>query len=178
MAEASSVSSKAMKAILWFCLVLGLSTACSRASRLEGEWEGKVSLHEGDTVQVVMDLQKMGSRWLGSYDVPQFEMDDYPMEVVTTQDSVHLFFSRPDAHFDGKIGPSGTLSGMLSHDTPIPLTFRRIGEAKFSDSFLKVEQAADDSNLVQVLTPDASALRDRFNTDRAKTRLLLLLSPT
>lgn len=178
MTEGSSVSSKAVKAIRWFVLSGCFLSACSSSARLDGEWQGRVSLHEGDTVEVVMDLQKMGSRWVGSYDVAQFGMDDYPIEVIASRDSVKLFFSRPDAHFEGKLGPPGVLSGTLSHDTPIPLTFHRTGEAKFSEMFLKVEQAADDPTLVEVLTPDAAALRARFNADQGKTRLLMLLSPT
>ena len=54
----------------------------------------------------------------------------------------------------------------------------RTSEAKFSESFLKVEHAADDSSLVEVLSSDAAALRGRFNADVTKTRLVMLLSPT
>ena len=180
MAEESSVLLGAMKVIgttvlmSWMCVL----SACSRPAALDGEWQGKVSLHEGDTAEVVLDMQKMGSRWVGRYKVEAYGLEDYPMEIVSSRESVKLFFSHPDAHFEGKLGPPGTLSGTLSHDTPIPLTFHRTGEAKFSEMFLKVEQAADDSSLVEVLSPDLGELRTRFNADREKTRLLMLLSPT
>ena len=175
-----------MKAISWIAVLLSSTTIVSACSKkyqreeavLDGEWQGTVAVHEGDTVQVVMDFQKTGSRWLGTYDVAQYGMEDYPVEVVAAGDSVTLLFSRPETHFEGKIASPGVLSGMLSHDTPIPVTFHRTGEAKFSESFLKVEHAADDSSLVEVLSSDAAALRGRFNADVTKTRLVMLLSPT
>jgi hypothetical protein len=127
-----------------------------------------------------MDLEKMGARWVGTCDVEAFGLDDYPVLVSTSKDKVDLFFPGPDASFQGTLHRPGTLSGMLTHGSGhvVPVTFHRVGEPQFSELFLKIEQAADDSSLVEDLGPDAGALRARFNLDRDKTRLLMLLSPT
>ena len=59
------------------------------------------------------------------------------------------------------------------------LEFRREStEARFSDGFLALEAAADDSSRVESLSSSALELREQFNRDSDKTRLIALLSPT
>jgi hypothetical protein len=58
------------------------------------------------------------------------------------------------------------------------LVFERTGEVSFSELFLKLEAAADDTTAVHSLSTDARELRLAFNRDTDKVRLLLLLAPS
>ena len=74
---------------------------------------------------------------------------------------------------------SDTMSGTIDFDgRKIEVQFRRTGKAVFSAQFLELEAAAEDSTRVQTLAANGEELRTRFNTDRGKTRLVMLLAPT
>ena len=168
-----------MKVRLLLLGMLGLLVSCSGRDTPVGQWQATVALDPQDSVRVVMDLEKTATRWLGAYDVEAYGMEDYPVTVSTSGKDVTLFFSGPNAEFKGTLEGS-KMSGNLTHGAGqvIPVTFHRVGDPEFSQDFLRVELAADDSSLVEELGPDAGALRERFNADRDKTRLLMLLSPT
>jgi hypothetical protein len=93
---------------------------------------------------------------------------------------VKLYFAGPDAEFEGSLqSDRETLIGTTQFgEVAIPTELRRTGEAQFSSMFLELEAASDDSTLVQRLPGNASALREQFNADAKRVRLLLLLSPT
>ena len=168
-----------MKLRGFLCGVVGLLCGCSAADTPAGRWQATVALDPQDSVRVVMDLEKTAARWIGAYDVEAYGMEDYPVTVSTSGKDVTLFFSGPNAEFKGAL-KGKTMTGELTHGTGhvIPVTFHRAGDPEFSQDFLRIELAADDSSLVEELAPDAGALAARFNADRDKTRLLMLLSPT
>ena len=58
------------------------------------------------------------------------------------------------------------------------LSFTRAGDASFSELFIQLETAADDTTTVLSLSNDARELRTAFNRDTDKVRLLLLLAPS
>ena len=81
--------------------------------------------------------------------------------------------------FEGTIRDDGTLAGVgRTREETEDVTFSRNGPAEFSDGFLELEAAGDDSSLVEILSGDGAELRARFNSDSGKTRLVMLLSPT
>jgi hypothetical protein len=136
---------------------------------------------EGDTVHLVTDLAFIGSRWAGEFDVPEFGIENYPVEVTFPDSGVNLHFAGPDANFRGGwiTGGNGRLAGVLTFgERDVAIELQRTGDARFSETFTALEAAANDSSLVEELSPTADRLRKQFNADRWKTRLLLLLSPT
>ena len=60
-----------------------------------------------------------------------------------------------------------------------PLELRRVAQQpQFSEGLLELEAAADDPSLVTRLSASGSELREQFNSDQEKVRLLMLLAPT
>ena len=145
---------------------------------LAGHWVGDVPLREGETPTLAMDLDRMGSRWVGEFDVEAFGVLDYPVHVQIAEQHVTLGFSAADAEFQGTL-QGDKMSGTIDFDgRKVDVEFRRTGNAVFSAQFLQLEAAADDSTRVQTLSVNGEELRTRFNADRSKTRLVMLLAPT
>ncbi len=191
-------------AALGFCLILGFPRL-SRPAWLDvntpgdptGQWRGRVVI-QGDTVEAVLDLGRVGSRWVGECDVPDFGAENYPVQVEVTGSTVALRFSGVDADYQGKLTADGQhLEGVLhdpdSSDDNITrddatedsrhagdqtVRFTRVGEVKFSAGFLQLETAADQATRVRTLSDDGGELRARFNAARNEVRLVLLLAPT
>jgi len=145
---------------------------------LAGHWVADVRLGEGQTPTMVMDLDRMATRWVGEFDVDAFGVQDYPVHVQIAQQHVTLGFTAAQAEFQGTI-QGDKMSGTIDFDgRKTDVEFRRTGAAVFSPQFLQLEAAADDSTRVQLLSPNGEELRSRFNADRSKTRLVMLLAPT
>ena len=152
----------------------------ARLASPAGQWVAEVPVDDGNT-RVVVDLGTLGSRWVGEFDVPEFGVEDYPVEVSWNGGPVKLHFTAVDYDFEGMISEDGrSMSGTgRREDEELPILFRRVAEApRFSEQFLELEAAADDSLRVATLSSDGAELRERFNADTGKTRLLMLLSPT
>jgi hypothetical protein len=147
---------------------------------LAGHWITELEDPDGTLITLVMDLGTLESRWVGEYDLPEYEIEDYPVEVKSNGPRVVLFLAGIEASFEGSIQADGALAGIgQSEGHPDePITFRRTGPPEFSAGFLRLESAARDSTLVEPLSPDGAELQARFNEDRDKVRLLMLLSPT
>jgi hypothetical protein len=157
-----------------------VASACapSHDVPLAGHWVGDIPLGEDRRPVLAMDLDRMGSRWVGEFDVDAFGVQNYPVHVQIAEQHVTLGFSAADAEFQGTI-QSDTMSGTIDFDgRKIEVQFRRTGKAVFSAQFLELEAAADDSTRVQTLAANGEELRTLFNADRSKTRLVMLLAPT
>jgi hypothetical protein len=85
-----------------------------------------------------------------------------------------------DADFHGTVSAAeGLIRGMVTTmEQEQLLVFRRVGEARFSETFGALEAAADDSTRVRTVLADGTGLRERFNETQGQVRLVLLLSPT
>ena len=149
-------------------------------SALAGHWIADVPLADGKTPKLVVDLGKLGSRWVGEFDVEEFGVENYPVHVDLSDSKVRLHFSAADGDFEGELSPGGDrLTGTLDlSEQKIAVEFQRVGAVEFSESFLQLEAAADDPSKVQRLSATGAELRKRFNADRDKVRLVMLLSPT
>jgi hypothetical protein len=175
-------------------LFIGLLAALAGASavgrpiappKLAGHWTARLPMAESDSIQLVVDLETLDSRWVGEFDVPEFEVTDYPVQVTHADSVVMLRFAGADALFEGWLsGDAQRLSGVVQftvedgHQERVPAELRRTGEAQFSAGFWELERAAADSSRVTRLAADGAELRRQFNADRGKTRLLMLLSPS
>jgi len=147
---------------------------------LSGQWITELEEQNGDIVEVVMDLGVVNSRWVGEFDLRQYRVENYPVEVTSTGSTVKLFLTAIGTAFERTLSASGeTLEGTgTAGGETESIVFRRNGSAQFSEGFLALEAAADDPSLVLPLSDDGSELRARFNEDVNRTRLLMLLAPT
>jgi copper chaperone CopZ len=147
---------------------------------LAGHWLTELEEQNGEMIEVIMDLGVVNSRWVGEFDLPKYNVMNYPVEVKSGGAKITLFLTAIGMSFDGSIVENGLLTGVGQSQGAEnePVTFRRTGPAEFSEDFLELKAAADDSTLVEILSDNGSELRARFNVDSKKTRLLMLLSPT
>jgi len=163
---------------LGYHLVAVAQAEPSHDPSLAGHWVGDVPLGEGQTPTLTMDLDRMGSRWVGEFDVDAFGVQDYPIHVQIAQQHVTLGFTAAQSEFHGTI-QGDKMSGTIDFDgRKTDVEFRRTGAAVFSPQFLQLEAAAEDSTRVQTLSANSGELQTRFNADHSKTRLVMLLSPT
>lgn len=148
--------------------------------RLAGRWVTEVEEQNGDKIEITMDLGQVNERWVGEFDLLEYRIEDYPVEVTEIDPNVRLFLTAIGTAFQGTISEDGLiLEGVgRAGDEEESIVFRRVGDAGFSEGFLELEAAADDPSLVVRVSDDGSQLRDQFNADIEKTRLLMLLSPT
>lgn len=148
--------------------------------KLAGHWVTQLEEQNGEMIEVIMDLGVVNSRWVGEFDLPKYDVMDYPVEVKATGDTIELFLTAIGMSFKGSLDDDGVLTGVgqspgVENES---VSFRRTGPAEFSEGFVELEAAADDPSLLENLSDDGGKLRKRFNSDREKTRLLMLLSPT
>jgi len=151
-----------------------------RGATLTGEWLGQLTVGEGKTSELVLDLDRVADRWVGQFDLIDFGVEDYPIQIEVDGSNVRLNLTAAKIDFQGILSARGdSLSGIATsqghHDQ---LVLVRSGEPRFSSDFLALESVAEDSTRVASLSPDGAELRRQFNDDRAYTRLLMLLSPT
>lgn len=160
---------------------VGTSGTGELASKLAGQWRGKLTVdEEGKTTDLIVDLDQVSGRWTGQFDLPDFGVEDYPVEVTFSGRSVTLQLSAAQIEFAGELNrTSDALVGMAeTRGHRDSLVLRRAGEAALSEEFLRLEALSGDSTRVECLSTTGAELRKQFNEDRAHTRLLMLLSPT
>jgi hypothetical protein len=150
----------------------------SNHTDLAGEWVSDTRIMNGDSVQLVVDIEWTGSRMAGEFDVLAWGLENYPVDVTTSDSTILFHFGGPNADFSGRRSGE-VLEGRVTFESDTsPVTLRRMGDARLSETFRELERAADDSTLVQRLSSDGSELRRQFNADRGKKRLLMLLAPS
>lgn len=151
-----------------------------RGGTPSGQWKGRLAVGEGRTSELVVDLGQTTNRWVGEFDLIEFDVQDYPVHVVLDGRQVKLNLTAAQIDFAGRLSASAdTLRGIsTTRGNRDSLVLVRVGEPRFSPDFLALEAAAEDSARVASLSADAAELRRQFNADRASTRLLMLLSPT
>jgi copper chaperone CopZ len=150
------------------------------AAALSGHWLTELKEENGESVEVIMDLGVLDSRWVGEFDLRKHGIENYPVEVTASGVEVQLFLTALGTAFEGSLSSDGqTLRGIgRVDDQEEEIVFRKSGRAVFSEGFLRLEAAADDESLVETLSDNGAELRELFNADVNKIRLLMLLSPT
>ena len=146
---------------------------------LSGHWSAIVH-RDGEDHSIEVDLDVLESRWVGEFDVPSFGLENYPVEVALSDSAVDLHFSAVAVDFHGQFSSDAdSLIGMArrENEEPFEIELHRTGEASFSEMFLALEKAAEDSTAVRVLS-GLEDLKTAFNRDVAKVRLLMLLAPS
>lgn len=152
------------------------------AHGLAGQWKGTYLTKDGQQLDLLIDLGRIESRWVGELDVPDFGVEDYPVGVTLQDSTVELQFSVMDAGFRGAISADGQwlrgLCKLPDDEAERPLAFQRAGEPRLSKLRVELETAAPGVSLVAPLSDDGHELRAAFNRDKDKVRLLVLLAPT
>jgi len=150
--------------------------------QVAGQWIATSKTEDGKTFEIVLDLGRVGSRWIGEFDVSAFGVENYPVEVTVSDSRIALHFTAMALDYDGALSDGGArLVGRAlqkGEHEDWELIFERSGEVSFSELFLKLEAAADDATAVRSLSSDGRELRAAFNQDTDKVRLLLLLAPS
>ena len=149
--------------------------------QLEGEWRGNLTVNEdGETADLIVDLGRVAGRWTGQFDLRDFGVEDYPVEVTFAGPKVTLQLSAAQIEFAGELNQtSDALVGLAdTRGHRDSLVLRRTGSAALSEEFLRLEALSGDSTRVEHLSTTGAELRRQFNEDRAYARLLMLLSPT
>lgn len=148
---------------------------------LAGQWRGQLTVNkEGETTDLIVDLDRVAGRWTGQFDLPSFGVEDYPVEASLSGRKVTLQLSAAQIEFIGEFnqaadGLAGVADTRGHRDS---LVLRRAGPAALSEEFLRLEALSGDSTRVEHLSTSGAELRKQFNADRAHTRLVMLLSPT
>lgn len=148
-------------------------------ARLSGHWSATVH-REGEKHRMEVDLDVLESRWVGEFDVPTFGIENYPVEVAISDTAVDLHFSAVEVDFHGRFSPGAdSLIGIArrANEDPFEIKLNRIGVPSFSEQFLALERAAEDSIAVRILS-GLEELKAAFNRDQDKVRLLMLLAPS
>jgi hypothetical protein len=145
---------------------------------LVGQWRGPVAFEDSTRLELVIDLADDGSRIGGEFDALDWGVENYPVEAIRNGADVHLRFGGPAAEFDGRL-VGGVLIGTVTfQDRALPLSLTRIGPAELSEEYIRLQRAVGDTGRLVLLNPAGTALREAFNRDRDRPRLLMLLAPS
>lgn len=164
----------------YFSLLLALallpgSARCSQGtdvSRFEGRWEGAVvtvrGVQEGDIV--VQFTANPDGRLVGLATLPVARVVDHPLTDVVAKGSQVSFIYKDDTGTSlvkVTLSPDGNrLEGDMEE------------KGKHYDIYFKRKPAPVLSQPVRTLSPDGHELREQFNRDADRVRLLVMLSPT
>jgi hypothetical protein len=173
------------------CALLGAGPAA--AAGLEGLWEGLMVFKRGELeVEFVLELARAADaadagdrRLVGTIDLPNQHLLYHPVDRATLDGDQGAFaftWLTPDSKVHATVAFSGTLSpdgqrfdGLVEEsDAPgvrSPFSMTRVGDAG-------TPRRTPPAPALRPLSPAGAELREAFNADAGKTRLLLLLSPT
>lgn len=155
-----------------------------RIASAEGLWEGEVYFQRGWLeVELLVELFQGGpTGWAGNTDLPRIGLEFYPLTSPAVDGRKVSFEIHHDAElerntiharFEGELSEDGkTIAGTFTEEGKAhDFALRRIGEAG-ADRPVPVHPD------LQLLSRGSEELRDRFNREQDKLRLILLLSPT
>jgi pimeloyl-ACP methyl ester carboxylesterase len=156
-------------------------------TRAEGLWEGAIFIQRGWLeVELMVELFQGGpAGWSGDADLPTQGLQFVPLSAVSVADSdsrkVLFEIHRPaegpvaavDVRFDGELSADGrAITGTLLEDgKTFEFGLRRIGDAG-------MERPVPAHPDLHLLAGRGDELKDLFNRDQDKLRLVILLSPT
>jgi len=171
--------------ILFLASFLAAVCACSRApaprddEAFQGHWEGTVD-YAGNRMPLILDVAVENGRIVAEADLPHEGLENYPVELHVQNDSVRVGIQSLEGapEMRGKLdAATQRIDGEFIFDQErFPFLLKRIGAAQISAARKEFEAAPQSQ--VTVVSVDAHELRDAFNRDAGKTRLLLFLSPT
>ncbi len=153
------------------------------AEAFSGLWLGAVVYEEAKKeLEIVVELAPAaGGALAGTIDLPSFRIEYRPLEEVGVDGRAITFLFRHDSEtrgakapflFKGTLGEDGTtITGIFTEFVgEMPFRLERIGDA-FS------ERPSRATPPVTPMAAGGAELRDAFNRDAGRVRMLLMLSP-
>jgi pimeloyl-ACP methyl ester carboxylesterase len=158
--------------------------AAAPSASAEGLWEGEIFLQRGWLeIEMMVELMTGGAAgWAGNADLPTQGLQYTPLRRVTVDGrKVSFDIYRPaqgaleemDVRFEGALSEDGrTISGQCQDDgKTYEFALHRIGEAG-------IERPVPVAPELRLLSDRGDELKELFNRDKDRLRLVLLLSPT
>lgn len=160
-------------------LLAAMAPGCSPTPSIDGHWLGVLNPGTDSLRKFDVDISRFKERWIAEVDDDR-GMTDYPVGIEVLSQSDVILKLRPGIVFRGRLASDGkTLAGAIaSGESRTPLAFSRKGPAKISRVRIDFESLPAGSNRLTVLSPNSDQLKNAFNRDRSKVRLVALLSPT
>ena len=150
----------------------------------EGLWEGEIFIQRGWLeVELLVELFQGGPEgWGGNADLPTQGLQFVPLSAISVErPKVSFEIHRPaqgavaavDVRFEGELSADGrTIAGkFLEEGKAFDFALKRIGEAG-------IDRPAPAAPELRLLSDRGEELRELFNREQDKLRLVLLLSPT
>ncbi len=144
-----------------------------------GHWVGTINAGD-EQIELIVDINRsLDESWVGEVDIPAQGLEDFPLDVHL-EGSV-LTLSLTGVEWRGYLSADGaSYTGTLQQGSrpEVPFNLRRTGSAEISEELRAMTNPALEDSGVRLLSADGRELREQFNRDLGKVRLVLLLSPS